>query len=326
MKAKVWTACFAVVLMCVGVAGAAEAGELGHYLPGAASIRDFVVPPEPGFYYSQYNIFYTTDTYKDRNGNSVDSLTIGPLTLDVDADVDAFALVPTFIWVSPWEVLGASYAAFIAPSAVNTSVQVGLRTETRFGRSVDESNFAFGDLYVRPIWLGWNSEHFAVSAAYGFYAPSGKYDDGAVDNTGLGFFTHELQAGLTWYPWEHQGTAAMVAGTYEIHHGKDDVDITPGVRFSLDWGLSQFVPINEDQSLLVELGLAGYSQWQVERDSGDDVMSLINTKDEIHAAGLQVGLASVPWNASLTFRYLHEFEAEARFEGELFTLTLAKGF
>ena len=30
----------------------------------------------------------------------------------------------------------------------------------------------------------------------------------------------------------------MLAGTYEIHHDKEDVDITPGDRFSLDWGLS----------------------------------------------------------------------------------------
>jgi hypothetical protein len=295
-------------------------------MPGVATVRDFVVPPDPGFYYVQYNVFYTTDTYKDRNGNSADSVTIGGVTLDVDADIDSFALVPTFIWVSPWEFLGASYATLIAPSFVNTSVQAGLRTQTGFGRSIDESQFAFGDLYVRPVWLGWNSKHFGVSAGYGFYAPTGEYDDGEADNTGLGFFTHELQAGLTWYPWEHQATAAMVAGTYEIHYEKDDVDITPGERFSLDWGVSQFVPINEDQTLLVELGLTGYSQWQVERDSGDDVISLLNTKDEIHAAGLQVGLASLPRNASLTFRYLHEFEAEARFEGDLFSLVLAKGF
>ena len=42
----------------------------------------------------------------------------------------------------------------------------------------------------------------------------------------------------------------MATGTYEIHHDKDGVDITPGDRFSLDWGVSQYLPINEDGSVL----------------------------------------------------------------------------
>ena len=76
----------------------------------------------------------------------------------------------------------------------------------------------------------------------------------------------------------------------------------------------------------MELGVAGYSQWQVDEDSGSDVIKELNYKDEIHGIGGQIGLAYIPWNASLTFRYLTEYDAEARFEGELFTINLAKGF
>jgi hypothetical protein len=118
----------------------------------------------------------------------------------------------------------------------------------------------------------------------------------------------------------------MVNGTYEIHHEKDDVDITPGDRFSLEWGVSQYLPLNKEETLLVELGISGYSQWQVDNDSGSDVIETLNVKDEVHGIGGQVGLASVPRNASLTFRYIREYVAEARYEGELYVLTLAKGF
>lgn len=324
MKAVLLSWVIAVIL--IGSVQVAESGELGHYMPGVASVRDFVVPSDPGFYYVQYNLFYTADTYKDRNGDSVDSVSIGPVTLKVEADVDVYGIQPIFIWVSPWELLGARYAAFIGIPVVNTSVQAALSTETRFGRSIDENQWGLGDLYVKPLWLGWNSKHFGISAGYGFYAPTGEYDDGAVDNTGLGFWTHELQAGITWYPWEHQGTAVMLTGTYELHTEKDGVDITPGDRFSLDWGVSQFLPLNKTESLLVELGVVGYSQWQVDEDSGSDVIQVLNVKDEIHGIGGQIGLAYIPWNASLTFRYLTEYNAEARFEGDLFTLTIAKGF
>jgi len=75
----------------------------------------------------------------------------------------------------------------------------------------------------------------------------------------------------------------MLAGTYEIHHEKDDADITPGDRFSLDWGISQFLPLNKDQTLLGELGIAGYSQWQVDvdEDSGSNVIQALNVKDKV---------------------------------------------
>jgi hypothetical protein len=312
---------YLIVFLLIFISSPALAGELGHYMPGVASIRDFAVP-EPGFYYAQYNLFYTTDTYNDRNGNEVNS--IGPVTIDVD--VDTYAIAPTFIWSSPWKILGATYAMYAQPSIVNTSLQAGLSATTNLGVSIDESQWGWGDLFIKPIWLGWNNPHTAFSLGYGVYAPTGDYTDGAADNTGLGFWTHEFQASLTVFPWVHQSTAIMLSGTYEIHHEKDGADITPGDRFSLDYGISQYVPINKAETLLLELGLSGYSNWQVDDDSGDDVNQVLKVKDEVHAYGGQIGFAYVPWNASVTLRYMIEYNAEARFEGELFTLTFVKGF
>jgi hypothetical protein len=108
-----------ILYMLLGGAGGASAGELGHYGPGLMNIRDFAVP-EPGFYGLLYNYVYNTDTLKNRNGDEVGTLSrTGPLggttTVTVDPDIDVYALVPTFVWVSHWQVLGARYAAFIAP-------------------------------------------------------------------------------------------------------------------------------------------------------------------------------------------------------------------
>jgi hypothetical protein len=46
--------------------------------------------------------------------------------------------------------------------------------------------------------------------------------------------------------------------TYEIHTNKQDVDITPGSNFSLNYGVSQFLPAGPG---LLELGVLGYNQW-----------------------------------------------------------------
>jgi len=40
----------------------------------------------------------------------------------------------------------------------------------------------------------------------------------------------------------------------------------------------------------------------------------------------QLGLVYAPWDASLSFRYIKEYDAKARFEGDLLALTFAKGF
>ena len=303
--------------------GSAQAGQLGHYAPGLPNIRDLLVP-EPGFYYLQYFAFYNAESFRNKNGDKVSSVSAGPLTLEVDADVEVFTVAPAFVWVSSWEILGARYGAQIIPTFGNTSVQASLRTQTGFGEDVDESQFGVGDLYLKPIWLGWDGIHYSVAAGYGITAPVGKYDNGEADNIGLGFWTHEFQLATAWYPWKERGTAFTLAGTYEIHSEIEDVNITPGDRISLNWGISQYLPLNEANSILLEVGALGYSQWQVEKDSGSDVNKRFNAKDQIHAAGGEIGIVYVPWNAFALFHGLQEFGAEARFEGQFFTLTLGK--
>jgi len=326
---------FAVLCILLGGIGTASAGELGHYQPGLLSIRDFFVP-DPGFYGVLYAFNYSADELKNRNGDEVSTLTVtGPLattTVTVDPDVDVTGIAPTFIWVSPWRVLGAKYAAVIAPSFADSSLSASLNVARRgrfFSGAFDTSlgvdtGWGAGDLFIEPVLLGWGGKHYDITAAYGFYAPTGE------DGISLEFWTHQLLAAGAWYPFEHRGTAVTLAGIYEIHHERNDADITPGERFTLNWGISQYLPLNKAQTRLAELGVSGYSQWQVEKDSGADVPQILNVtlnaKDEIHAAGIQAGLTFVPLKMSLTFRYLLEFNAEARFEGEWLGLTLAKGF
>lgn len=323
-KVTLWILFAGLIVACnVGIA---SAGEFGHYMPGVASIRDFAVPEAPGFYYAQYNLYYTTDTYNDRNGKSVKSINVGPSTLNIDTDLDIFAIQPTFAWVSDKKFLGARYATYAGIPIVSLSLQAAVSTTTRNGVEIDDSVWGLSDIYLKPVWLGWNSKHFSVSAGYGLYIPTGEYKDGAVDNLGLGFWTHELQTGVTWYPWEHQGSAVMINGIYEIHSEKDDVNITPGERLSLDYGVSQYLPINKAGTMLAELGLCGYSHWQVSKDSGSDVAAELAYKDEVHGIGGQVGLVSLDIGGLLVFRYVKEYDAKARIEGDVFTLTFAKGF
>jgi hypothetical protein len=89
--------------------------------------------------------------------------------------------------------------------------------------------------------------------------------------------------------------------------------------------VSQYVPIDQEKTLLLEVGPAGYDIWQVSHDSGSDAANP-SVLDEVHAAGGQIGLTYVPWGAVVNFHAFQEFAATDRFEGEVFGLNVAKKF
>lgn len=323
MKIKALTlAIFAAVLEW---SGTASAGELGHYGPALPDARDLLVPPTPGFYFKEYDYFYTSDQFRNRKGDKVSSVQLpGGATVNIDPDVDIFVLAPTFMWVSDWKVLGAHYAAYITPTLGNSSVGASLTTQTGLGVSAEQSDFGIGDLFVQPLWLGWNLTHWDFSTGYGFYAPIGKFDANAADNIGLGFWTHQFQGAVAWYPWADRTTAFTGGVTYEINQEVEDTDVTPGQRVSVNLGFSQYVPLKAP-GLLLELGAVAYGQWQVTDDTGSDAVRP-DVHDRIFGLGPQIGLTYVPWNAAATFKFAHEIGAEDRFQGENLTLNFAVGF
>lgn len=319
-------------------AGSSEAGEIGHYVPGMANIRDTVVPAS-GFYTVDYNYWYSTTQLNDRFGKSVTSVTIGPdpgIPVDVKIDVNLYANLPMFIWVSDWTILGAKYAAYIAPSFANASVGAALSILGGSGIQANTSHFDMGDLLVQPLWLGWSMPNWDFALGYGFYAPVGRYSTrilalpiggpikvDSTDNIGLGFWTHQFQGAIAWYPSPERGTAVTATLTYEIHGQKEGFDLTPGQDLSLNWGASQYVPVNKDNTLLLEIGPAGYCSWQLTSDSGSDARNP-NVHDSVCAAGGQIGLSYLPWMLTVNLRGYGEFSAVDRFQGTAFGLSIGK--
>ena len=254
-------------------------------------------------------------------------------------DIDIYALVPVFMWSSPCEFLGARYTAYISPSFATSSLGASLNASNGRGISREiDSSFGVGDLFVQPVWLDWSLKHFDFALAYGFYAPVGRYNletvsfpvigprtVEAADNIGLGFWTHQFQWALVWYPWENKGTAFVAALTYEVNQKKEGFDITPGSHLTLNWGISQYLPITRDKLLLAEIGPTGYSQWKMTGDIGTDTING-DVLDQVHAVGGQVGLTYLPWKASLNLHYYYEFASEARFQGQALNVSLAVKF
>jgi hypothetical protein len=175
--------------------------------------------------------------------------------------------------------------------------------------------------------------------SYGFYAPVGKYDTETFtlpivgstvtveskDNIGLGFWTQQAQAGVAWYPMTNRATAVTAVATYNYNSDKDGFDLKPGQNITLNWGISQYLPLTCDQKLLLEVGPAGYDTWQITDDTGSDARNP-GSRSQVHAVGGQIGLTYVPWSLVFNIHGFYEYAADNRFQGESIGVSVALKF
>ena len=287
------------------------AREMGHYAPGVVSIRDLAVPPVPGFFYAQYNAYYSADHYVDGDGNKRLNFESEGGEVKLDTDVEVLAIAPVFLWSTSKKILGANYAFYVVPQVGKSSVSAKLSVLDQVGHTDDDS-IGIGDTFVQPIWLGWQGERYDFALGAGAYLPTGKYDAEDGDSIGLGFWTGQFQSSAYWYLDEARASALEFAVTYEFHGEQEDTDITPGDHVSLEYGFSQYL------SERIEVGISGFSQWQVERDKRPMMTELAldpNAKGEVHGFGVQAAYWFTP-QFNMSLRYTKEYEGKARLQGE----------
>jgi len=326
------------MIVIAGITSAMAYGQTEHYAPGSYNIRDFSLP-SPGFYPMVYNYGYLTDDLRNANGNQINSVTIqGPggrvsATLNVNVNVHLYALAPTLLWVPKRTLFGVKYGAMISPTLANASLSGLISFAERSGQSVQTAQFNFGDTFVAPVWLDWAGKHFDAIAIYGFYIPTGKYDVKTINvpvvgpvrvaspnNTGLGFWENQDQEAFYLYPWADKRMAVENALTWEINQKTRSFDLTKGDYLTWNWGVSEYLPLKKDQSLLAEIGIAGYGNFQVSNDTGTDARNP-SVHEKAYAAGIQAGLTLPKQTMVLNFHWFREFDAVNRFQGTVLGLS-----
>jgi hypothetical protein len=324
-----------VILLGAIAAGTAYAQD--HFAPGLANIRDWTVP-DPGLYGALYNYGLVTNSLNNADGNPINSVTLtGPngrtATLNVGVNLNVYALAPMFIWVPTKKVFGARYGAFVSPSFTNASLNGLVSTEIGAGLSASTGQFNVGDILVQPVWLDWGGKHYDIIYGFGFYIPSGKYKINTIavpvigdvrvaspNNTGLGFWENQNQGGFYYYPWPDKRMAIENLITWELNQQKRGFDLTPGQHLTWNWGISQYLPLKKDHSILAEVGPAGYLSYQVSDTSGADARNI--GYDHVNAAGIQLGVTFPKQMIVLNFHYFHEYSAVYQFQGNEYGLNL----
>ncbi|GGG47226.1 SphA family protein [Bizionia arctica] len=269
--------------------------QTGHYLPGIISIRDFADPaPASGLVLLDYNIFLSGNKYFNKNGEEVTEFE-SPTGADfaLNTDVSGYINNPVLMWVAKQKVLGATFLTgiSIAYNTVNADIAYNrsgiIEGSNQEGSSISNVS-GFSDFNVMPVYLSWGLKEFDITAGYMFYAPTGEYTPGGNNNTGLGYWSNIFQVFTYYYPMKIKGEtskalAVMFAPTYEIIGKIKDVEVTPGNRLSLDYGIDMYFTDK------LSVGIYGGNNWQVGDDKGSGVYWDGSVKDKNGIVGAQVG-------------------------------------
>ena len=313
-----------------------------HYLPGIIGIRDAITPP-PGLFLIWYNYGFFSNSFRDRDGNEVESILNGNVQTDIN--IKAWATSPMLAFSSKRTFLGARYIAAIAANyfvsdGKLTLAPSGAITGDTVPRVFEGTLSGFGDMIVAPVFLSWavgrfpegpgdprdpfagmtDEELFAASGmpprrrfnftlGYWFAAPTGRYERGAADNLGLGFWTHAFQGFGYWYPFDHQGLGFQGGLTFETHSNTKDTDLKTGNRVSLEYGASMW------PKPWLELGVGGAHNWQVSDDKGSDVYWDPSVHDRKSMVNFQVAVMPVFMRLYIVAKYGFDYGARQRFDG-----------
>jgi hypothetical protein len=266
------------------------------------------VGPAPGWGYSNLTILNERD---ERVGPSGETLATGLQSVLLNLN--------TFAWGSEQPVLGG--ARFGATATVILS-RNSLESDD-FGDLGGGSGL--GDLFIQPAILGWTKGQYDWRAAYGIVAPTGRFEAGADDNVGSGYWTHALSTGVTYYLSQERTSSLSAFAMYELHEKQETTDVRPGDTLTLDASWMHASTLRQDR--VGQFGLVAYAQWQTSDKRGPGV-SPEEARDHyrVCALGIAGGLAWPQRRFSLAFKLFREFDARSTFEGYSAHLSAAFAF
>jgi len=273
--------------------------------PVGMSATNSGVTPDAGITYSNVFIFFSRDEQKDAHGEVVAT---GQNSIMMDMN--------TFVWVSKKEIGFLGDAVFSAAA----TLPVANNSLSSDENGALSGGGGFADSYYQPFILGWRKQRIAIRAIAGFLAPTGRFSAGANTNVGSGYWTPVVASGQTIYLSENGATALSAFQMYEFHTTQAGTMIHPGQTFDLDYSLTHTLAL--PRNLRLQVGLAGYGQWQMTDKTGPAITpeeAMAHYK--VNAFGFAANAILPERKASIGIKYFHEFECRSTFQG--YTLQIA---
>jgi hypothetical protein len=280
----------------------ARAQLLTQHVKGSVGLKAGSGPPPGGYVVAPILYFYNTDTVKDRNG---DELPLHP-------NLTSSLFGAGYSQVTTKKILGGLYGfTVLFPVGANNRIQ-GTEIDANPGAGLTDS-------VVTPISLSWHQKQADVVTSFTMFIPTGRYTDGASNNTGLGMWGFEPAVATTVYFDEHRKYHAATALTLDFQSKKEDSENKVGKQLNLEGGVG-----GDFLKGALTTGLCYYAAFKV---SDDEIAGLpgivIRGKNKSFALGPE---ATIPIAAKktvygfITVRYFWELYARTATQGGAFLL------
>lgn len=286
----------ALALAAALLAGAAHAE--GHYVTGVEGLQGSSVPPA-GNYYLGYLVHYDINSFR------------APNDAKLQGDGKVTALVNRFVKITDTKLLGADYGFETIIPVIRTSLDIK-------AAALNDSDSGVGDVYLGPLVLGWHGPQWDAVAAAGLWLDTASHNTPVA--AGKGYKSTMLTGGVTYYFDPAKSVSGSALFRFE-RHGKNDAGIRPGNQLSLEWGVGKNLGA-------YQLGVVGYSQWQLSEDSGPGANNLKSSK---HALGAEVVYPVPGAGMFLKGAFYKEYSVEGgggapTAKGNMLRATLVKAF
>jgi len=283
---------------------AAETG-LSSYLKGSAGFMSGILPPTPGFYF--------TNTYYYFSGSSDAVVRGGVAELGVGMTMNADLLQG--VEVTKASFLGGTYAfgGVLAVASAALSATVAAPAGNAF---LHQGTSDLADSVLMPVILGWHDGNLHWSVALNVYVPTGAYDKNQL-SVGKNVWGFMPQFALTWFDpasgWDVSGTFVYVTTS-----NNGATNYQSGDLFHLDWAIGKHF----GEGGAWELGIAGNVVQQIGSDSGTGaVLGPFKTQSLGIGPALAYSTAIGKTPLILNAKWESDFDSHKTMGGDLVTVS-----
>ena len=299
-----------VTLLIIALPASVHAAEggLSNYVPAFYGDLGLAVEPPDGFSFRNDVFYYSGDI-----GGSLRSG-----KLEANADVTLIYDYLSFLYKPKFSFFGVPVAFGITPAIGHVDIEADVRVG-ELSKSVNDDGAGLGDTTLAAMFY-WNHEKFHFSLNNFIVTPTGDYDVDDLANTGMNYWTFEVDAAAT-YLNEDTGQDYSVVVGYGYNTENDDTDYQSGDEIHLDFVLNQFLTES------FGIGIIGYYYKQIGADSGDGAL-LGSFKGEGAGIGPAIYYGTKISGKDVYFiaKWVHDYHAEKRIKGDYAYVSLALSF
>ena len=265
-----WQLAMSVLITWLTSVTPAHAQLATQHIKGVVGLKGGSPPPPGTYVIAPLFYIYDTDTVRTREGNR----------LPIDAHISSVAMAGGLNIVTTRKILGGHYGfQVLFPVWANNRIQATEIDSNPGGGMTDSA--------IVPISLGWNFKRADSLAVYTIYMPTGRYADGASDNTGMGMWGHELMFGTTVYLNEARKYHAATVASFNFQSTKESSETKVGNAMNLEGGVGR-----DFLGGGLSAGLVYYSSFKLTADRIEGFpLNIAPGKNKVFALGPEVSLA-----------------------------------